>query len=634
MVESRWLRAPRAQEGADTDPNHEEEACESNDATADDNSFPLVISFATCKEFGLGSIGSLACWRSMLRTIATTALLFAFFAAPAAAGRVSLMPGVTYERQVQFTPRGPVVVHILRAPRPGGLYALRPLLSNDSLLGRETVTSMQRRASATATVAGVNGDFWTWDEGLPTGMLMQSGVLETPPHPLRSSLGITDEGNLLVERVKMLGQWQGLGPRRLLGGLNQRPGAQAISLFTPVWGASTPNAQGTIEVVMEPFPPSAPATDLRGIVTRIKTGGGTSIPRDGAVLVARGTSGSHLLAESAVGQEMLVRLVLRPNWAAVVDAIGGGPVIVRNAQPVYQALEDFTPSQIYPRDPRTGVGQLANGRLVMVAVDGRQPGYSIGVTTFELAQLLVRFGAVTGTALDSGGSTTMAFSGKLLNRPSDPGGVRAVGDALTLFYYGAVAPPPAKPILSPNGDGVAETQTLRYKVVRPSTVTSSLVGPRGVTRLTETQLRNPGSYRVGWTGAGEPEGRWRWTVNAVDDQGQQSTATRSFYLNNTLGYLSLKPRRVVVRRRGGQLQVGFRLAHPAVVTLTIRNARGARVKTIRRRLGAGRRSIRWNGLYGNGARAFSGTYVARVQAANSFGPTELERRFSVRRARR
>ena len=465
-------------------------------------------------------------------------------------------------------------------------------------------------------------------------MLMQSGVLETPPHPRRSSLGITDDGSLLVERVTMLGQWQGLGPRRALNGLNQRPGAQAISLFTPVWGESTPNAQGTVEAVLQPFPPAAPATDLHGLVTEIKTGGGTPIPRDGAVLVARGSAASRLVAEAAVGQELLVRLVLRPNWAAVVDAIGGGPVIVRNGQPVYNAVEDFSSSQIFTRDPRTGVGQLANGRLVFVAVDGRQRGYSVGVTNFELAQLLVRLGAVTATALDSGGSTTMAFNGKLLNQPSDPGGVRPVGDALTLFYYGVVAPPATQPVLSPNGDGVAEIQALSYKIVRPSTVTSSLVGPNGVTRLTETQLRDPGSYRFGWTGAGEPEGRWRWVVNAVDDQGQLSTATRTFYLNNTLGYLSVKPHRVVVRRRGGSLRVRFRLAHPAVVTLSIRTARGTRVKTIRRRLGAGRRSIRWNGFYGNGVRAFSGPYSVRVQAANAFGPSELERRFLVRRARR
>jgi hypothetical protein len=570
----------------------------------------------------------------VVRKIAITALLFAVFAAPASAGRVSLMPGVTYERQVQFTPRGPLVVHVMRAPRPGGLYALRPLLSNDSLLGRETVPSIQKRASASATVAGVNGDFWTWNEGLPTGMLMQSGVLQTPPHPKRSSLGITDDGSLLVERVLMLGQWQGLGPKRALNGLNQRPGAQGISLFTPVWGESTPSAQGTVEAVLQPFPPSSPATDLRGIVVEIKTGGGTPIPRDGAVLVARGSAASRLAAEAAIGQEMLVRLVLRPNWAAVVNAIGGGPVIVRDGQPVYRALEDFSNSQIDAVDPRTGVGQLANGRLVFVAVDGRQPGYSVGLTNFELGQLLVRLGAVTATALDSGGSTTMAYNGKLLNRPSDPGGARAISDALTIFYYGVVAPPATKRILSPNGDGVAETQALSYKVVRPSTVTSSLIGPDSLPRLTETQVRAPGTYRYGWTGAGEPEGRWRWVVNAVDDQGQQSAVTRTFWLNNTLGYLSVKPRRVVVHRRGGKLRVRFRLAHPAVVTLSIRTARGTRVRTIRRRLGAGRRSIRWGGFYGNGMRARTGTYVARVQAGNAFGLAELERRFSVRRARR
>jgi hypothetical protein len=45
-------------------------------------------------------------------------------------------------------------------------------------------------------------------------------------------------------------------------------------------------------------------------------------------------------------------------------------------------------------------------------------------------------------------------------------------------------------------------------------------------------------------------------------------------------------------------------------------------------------SIRWNGRYGNGVRAFSGPYVARVRTSNTFGRAELAHRFSVRRARR
>src|SRR5204863_8651530 len=109
------------------------------------------------------------------------------------------------------------------------------------------------------------------------------------------------------------------------------------------------------------------------------------------------------------------------------------------------------------------VGQRADGRIILVAVDGRQPGYSTGLTNFELAQTMVRLGAQTASALDAGGSTTMAFDGQLLNRPSDPGGARQVADGLFVFYYGVHAPPPSQPVLSPNGDGVAETQSLSYK---------------------------------------------------------------------------------------------------------------------------------------------------------------------------
>jgi hypothetical protein len=566
-------------------------------------------------------------------------LLAGVFAPSAMAGRVMLTPGVTYERQLWFTPHGPDVVHIMTAPRPGGLYALRPYLSNGAVLGRETVTSMQRRASVSATVGGINADLFTWNEGLPSGMYMESGVLTTPPHSKRSTVGITDDGRLVVERVEMLGTWQGSSQRRPLNGLNQRPGPQGVSLFTPAWGSATPAAQGTVEITLGSLPPAAPFTDMTGMVTAAKPGGGTPIPPGGGVLVGRGASAGRLASEASIGQEVTARLVLRPQWSSVVDAVGGGPIIVRNGQPVFRALEQFTSTQLSVRNPRTAVGQRADGRILLVAVDGRRPGYSAGMTNFELAQTMVRLGAVTASAMDAGGSTTMAFNGKLLNRPSDPGGERAVADGLFVFYYGVHAPLPSVPVLSPNGDGVAEVQSLSYKLVRPSTVTASLVGPDRIPRQTQTGERQPGVYRLNWSGrtaqgAPEPEGLWRWVINAVDDQQQVSSVTRSFYLNNTLGYLRVRPARVVVRRRGGTLRVRFRLAHPALVTVTIETASGARVRTIQRRLRAGQMSIRWDGRYGNGVRAFSGPYLARVRTSNTFGRAELARRFSVRRARR
>ena len=113
----------------------------------------------------------------------------------------------------------------------------------------------------------------------------------------------------------------------------------------------------------------------------------------------------------------------------------------------------------------------------MVVVDGRQPGYSVGMTNFELAQTLVRLGAVTAAGLDAGGSSTMAFDGALLNQPSDPGGERAVSEGLFVLYTGVVAAPPGEPVLSPNGDGAGDVQPLSYKLARPSNVTVSLIGP-------------------------------------------------------------------------------------------------------------------------------------------------------------
>src|SRR5919198_1307128 len=531
------------------------------------------------------------------------------------------MPGVTYSRQVQFTAHGPVVIHVLTAPRPGGLYALRPILSNGAIVGRERVTSMQKDISDSVTAAGVNGDFFNWSDGHPSGMLMQGGVLQNQPYRTRSSIGISSSGTLNVARVAFYGYWQGLGQRRPLTGFNQPPRGDGTSLFTPAWGLATPRLAGAVEAVLAPFPAAVPDQDLAGAVTVQTTGGGTAIPRNGAVLMAHGTQASKLASETPPPPRVTARLILAPDWpaAGVADAIGGGPVIVKNGRPVWTAGEDFLPSQLAPRDPRTAVGQRRDGKILLVAVDGRRPGYSVGLTNFELAQALVRLGAVTASALDSGGSTTMAFDGKLLNRPSDRGGERAVADSLSIFYTGVYAPPPALPVISPNGDGIAERQALSYKVVRPSAVDARLVGPGGATGYTESGERKPGVYKVTWpasakAAAAQPLGRWRWVVTATDAAGNQSSVEREFWLNDTLGFLR------VARTRGGRAAVArFRLARNARVTASITTKAGVLVRRLRSvRMTAGSRSFSWNGRYGNGRRVYGGAYLFEISAQNAF----------------
>ena len=172
-----------------------------------------------------------------------------------------------------------------------------------------------------------------------------------------------------------------------------------------------------------PFPAAIPNTDLVAPVADVHASSvPVAIPPGGAVLVATPASGGALAAEAPVGQLVTARLLFKPDWPGIVDAIGGGPQIVREGAPIFRAGELFTTSQLTPRAPRSAVGQLADGRIILITVDGRQPGYSVGMTNFELAQAMVRLGAVTAMALDSGGSATMAFNGTLLNRPPSRSG--------------------------------------------------------------------------------------------------------------------------------------------------------------------------------------------------------------------
>jgi len=538
-----------------------------------------------------------------------------------------LMPGVSYEKTVQFTTHGPVVAHVLRGPRPVGLYALKPILSNDTIVGREKVTQMQRRMSTSATVAGVNGDLFNWNVGYPSGLLLMNGVLASPPNADRSSTGVASDGTLRVDRVKFAGTWQGGGQRRPLV-LNKDPASGGTALYTPTYGPATPAASGTVEVSLTPFPAAAPLRDLVGTVAQAKEGGATPIPAGGAVLVGRGATGAGRLAtEAPVGSNVTVRLTLTPDWSGLVDAVGGGPVLVREGRPIFRSNEGFTTDQLVPRQPRAAVGQTQDGRIVLVTVDGRRAGYSVGMTNFELAMLLMRLGVWTGSALDGGGSATMAFEGALLNRPSDPGGERSIAESLSLFYYGVHVPELPLDIVSPNGDGVGDRQTLAYKIVRPSTVNARLVAPDGSEQPVDVGPKTAvGTYRFPLA-ASAPEGSWRFVVDSTDDLGRASQAERSFSLNNTLGSLT-----VGSARRGGTVRGGFTLSRAAQVRATILTASGSTVRSLpARSRAAGAQTITWNGRSTYGSLVRAGRYQLRVTAQNAVGTVSLTAPFTIRR---
>jgi hypothetical protein len=315
------------------------------------------------------------------------------------------------------------------------------------------------------------------------------------------------------------------------------------------------------------------------------------------------------------------------SWATVTDAVSSGPTLVKDGRALFNAGEALTEAQLRGRDPRTAIGQRADGGLVLLAVDGRRPGWSVGISNWDLANTLVTYGCVTGFALDSGGSTTMAFDGKVLNRPSDPGGRERPGaESLVIGYTGVFAPAPA-PSLSPNADGANERETLSYKLVRPATVSAKLTGPDGVARELDSGEKAAGRHSLTWDGtdaAGAPalEGRYHWNVSATDDLGRASMHDRSFTLDRTLGFLSVS--------KGGR-RITFTLARDATVRVTIETSYGGILRTIAAGpRAAGVVTVAWNGRDGRRKLVGRGNYVVHVTATSTVGLSELRAPLLIR----
>lgn len=79
-------------------------------------------------------------------------------------------------------------------------------------------------------------------------------------------------------------------------------------------------------------------------------------------------------------------------------------------------------------NPRTAIGQTADGTIIFVTTDGRQTN-SIGASFADMVKIMNDYGAVNAASLDGGSSTQMYYQGKFLNTPYNLSGPRVVANA-------------------------------------------------------------------------------------------------------------------------------------------------------------------------------------------------------------
>jgi hypothetical protein len=112
--------------------------------------------------------------------------------------------------------------------------------------------------------------------------------------------------------------------------------------------------------------------------------------------------------------------------------VGGGPVLVQNSTITITNDDErkFPGKAIHDAHPRTAIGYTKEGKLIVLVIEGRNPGIAAGATLNETAEILVQLGCVEALNLDGGGSSCMLINGRETIRPSDKEGQRAVPAAM------------------------------------------------------------------------------------------------------------------------------------------------------------------------------------------------------------
>lgn len=340
---------------------------------------------------------------------------------------------------------GPWFINMLRVnPK---MYELEVRHALDEGVGVETVTDLAGRLGA---IAAINGGFFALNgsyRGDAVGALMMNGSLLSEPWAGRTALGIAQKDNT-TELVFGALRWDGRlritnpspdTPRpvesadtvRNLSGINRPRNDNELILYTSDFHRTTLTNNYGVEALVHD-----------GKIVRVFSGRGSNlIPPGGYILSASGVYAEWALKMLLPKAQIELKSECLSNeggndelWRKATSIVTGWPRLLRGGQTDINFQREGLNNEFAETwHPRTAIGRLSDGRILLVTVDGRQPELSAGMSLTMLAKLLADYDAVEALNLDGGGSTTMVVRGVVVNSPSDKNGERPVSDALLLF---------------------------------------------------------------------------------------------------------------------------------------------------------------------------------------------------------
>ena len=305
----------------------------------------------------------------------------------------------------------------------------------DVLTDRSSVADMANALEGEGyrVVAGINGDFYNVSTGLPIGLVITDGVLRSSDAGYYA-IGFRADGTAVLGKpgVKVSADLgyavdDGSGsPVELIRpviAVNKARTNSGVFLYTYDFNAkhTTGTTEAGVNVVCTVEQGQfAIGSTVTARVERVEETTVTSIQPDQIVLSANANADAYYtnaLRNMSAGSEVTLTVSANAGWDDVEYAVGALYCLAENG-----AVASGLAAGV---NPRTAVGQKADGTLVFYTIDGRRSGYSIGASLTQVGQRLVELGCETVLCLDGGGSTNLAVTtpdstdASIINRPSE-----------------------------------------------------------------------------------------------------------------------------------------------------------------------------------------------------------------------
>ncbi len=348
-------------------------------------------------------------------------LVILVFPGLGSAASVNLDRGVVHMSLTKDDGQGRLInINVIKADMKDTRVETRVVMAEAGLGHTQTLSSMARNNMATA---GINGGFFSISKrAIPTDTFIFDGRIISKGMRDPAAFGLFNKQQAFIDTftpytfvtlAKNAAQFN-------IEAVNHETGV-GIIMYTPDYGTETGTSGNAVEYTVK-------AENGKDIIQGVYSGN-APIPPDGYVISYQGTTGT--LANLTKGEVISVDTYYPPGYENIQAMMGCGPLLVRNG--VIQSPNlTFLQANLAQPQPRSAIGITADRHLLLVAVDGRNAGGSVGMRYDELAALLKELGARDAMALDGGGSTALYVGNQVVNVPSG-GNERNIANAVLII---------------------------------------------------------------------------------------------------------------------------------------------------------------------------------------------------------